>query len=241
MRWEQERAAAAALPEYRFDPCIAQPAQVDKYQMAAFDGNRYSVPRLFAFQTVTVKGYVDRVQVVAGGEVIAEHRRSYSRGEQVLEPRHYLAILSRKPAYLDHTAVFRDWQLPPRFDELRSQLESRHGHRTGARQYARVLQLLGEHPVERIEQAIERGCSASVPCVDAILREAGRLRATALDGCAAPSIEPERIPPVNVPRPDLCRFDLLLSPGEPNDECQSTAVAQEQFEAVTFAGHECRI
>lgn len=242
VRWEQERAAAAALPAYRFDPCIAQPAQVDKYQMVAFDGNRYSVPRTYAFQTVTIKGYVDRVQVVVGTEVVAEHRRSYGRGEQLLEPRHYLAILARKPAYLDHTSVFRSWHLPPRFDQLRSHLESRHGRHAGARQYARVLQLLGEHSVERIERAIECSRSADGPRVETIIRHAERLRAGAGEGDyrSKPSPMPERIPAVHVPRPDLCRFDLLLSLGERNDErCQPTLAAQEQSETIAVAGHEC--
>jgi hypothetical protein len=33
----------------------------------AYDTNRYSVPRRFAFQAVTVKGYVDWVVIVSGG------------------------------------------------------------------------------------------------------------------------------------------------------------------------------
>ena len=44
-----------------------------------FDGNRYSVPRRCAFRPVTVKGYVDRVEVVADGQVVARHARSYGR------------------------------------------------------------------------------------------------------------------------------------------------------------------
>jgi hypothetical protein len=45
-----------APPAVPFDPCIRQPAKVDKCQTPRFDGNRYSVPRRAAFQTVTVKG-----------------------------------------------------------------------------------------------------------------------------------------------------------------------------------------
>jgi len=46
---------------------------VDKYQTVAFDANRYSVPRPFAFRMVTVKGYVDRVVIVADGQAVATH------------------------------------------------------------------------------------------------------------------------------------------------------------------------
>ena len=41
---------------------------MDKYLTVRFDRNHYSVPRRWAFRAVTVKGYVDRVEVV--GEYI---------------------------------------------------------------------------------------------------------------------------------------------------------------------------
>src|SRR5262249_11839318 len=56
-RLAEDLAAAAPPPPHRFDPCVVRPGVVaDKYQSVAFDGNRYSVPRAFAFQMVTVKG-----------------------------------------------------------------------------------------------------------------------------------------------------------------------------------------
>ena len=46
------------------------------------------MPRSYAFATVTVKGYVEHVEVVAGDQVIARHTRSYAAGLQVLDPLH---------------------------------------------------------------------------------------------------------------------------------------------------------
>src|SRR5829696_8200141 len=117
-----------------------------------------SVPRGCAFRTVTVKGYVDRVEMVDGTAVVARHSRSYARDEQILDPLHYLATLGRKPAALDHAPVLRDWKLPASFLQLRETLEGRHGATAGARQYIRVLQLLAEHPLVRVQQAVE-ACS----------------------------------------------------------------------------------
>ena len=69
------RQGRATLPGHRFDPCVIHPAvPVDKYQTVAFDTTRYSVPRPFAFRMVTVKGYVDRVVIVAQGQAIARTR-----------------------------------------------------------------------------------------------------------------------------------------------------------------------
>src|SRR5262249_55014802 len=91
---------ALSLPPRPLDPCLYQPAKVDKYQMVRYETNRYSVPRAAAFQVVTVKAYVGHVEVVLGREVIASHPRSYGRHEQVLAPEHYLDHLDRRPAAL---------------------------------------------------------------------------------------------------------------------------------------------
>src|SRR5271166_2339442 len=124
----EDLAAASPLPKHRFDPCVIKPAvAVDKYQTIAFDGNRYSVPRAFAFQMVSVKGYVDRVVIVAHGQVVATHGRSFEKKTMILDPLHYLATLSRKPGALDHAPVFRDWKLPACFPSFRAELERLHG------------------------------------------------------------------------------------------------------------------
>ena len=61
-RFAEEQASAAPLPRHRFDPCVIRPAApADKYQTVAFERNRYSVPRPFAFQMVTMSW--DGVQV----------------------------------------------------------------------------------------------------------------------------------------------------------------------------------
>lgn len=64
-RFEHDRAKGLPLPERPLDPCIHQPAQVDKYQTIRFDTNRYSVPRNCAFRAATVKACVDHVEIVS--------------------------------------------------------------------------------------------------------------------------------------------------------------------------------
>ena len=97
-RLAEDLAVATPLPAHRFDPCVIRPAVVvDKYQTIAFDGNRYSVPRAFAFQMVAVHGYVDRVVITAHGQIVATHTRCLRKHEMILDPIHYLAALGRKP------------------------------------------------------------------------------------------------------------------------------------------------
>jgi hypothetical protein len=88
-RFAAERASALPLPQRSFEAAVSEVRHVDKYQTVAWEKNRYSVPRRHAFATVTVKAYVDRVEVIRDGVRIAQHERSYGQGEQVLDPLHY--------------------------------------------------------------------------------------------------------------------------------------------------------
>lgn len=205
----EERVQALPLPERPFDAAVSEPRHVDKYQTVAWEKNRYSVPRRHAFATVTVKAYVDRIEVVRDGQLVAQHQRSYGQGEQVLDPLHYLASLIVKPAYLDHADVYRNWRLPAAFTELREQFEERHGRMPGARHYARVLQLLAEHPLLRVEQAIvacRRDGVVTAERIASRCREASEASWLAIE-------ELRSIPAVQVPLPDLRQFDSLLSHG----------------------------
>jgi hypothetical protein len=215
-RLAADLAVATPLPAHRFDPCVIRPAApVDKYQTVAFEGTRYSVPRAFAFRMVTVKGYVDRVVIVAEGQVIATHARSFEERTMVLDPIHYLATLGRKPGALDSAPVFRDWKLPACFAALRGALEGLHGRLGGSRRFVRVLQLLGEHPLTRVTAAVEACQRESLTSAEAVIQRTRSLGAieAATRGGAAPPTESCTIPPVQVPLPDLSRFNQLL--GDP--------------------------
>jgi hypothetical protein len=185
---------------------------VDKYQTVAYDTNRYSVPRPFAFQMVTVKGYVDQVVIVAQGQVIARHVRSQVRQTMVLDPLHYVAELARKPGALDCAPVFRDWDLPPCFARFRAELEGLHGMLAGSRRFARVLQLLSEHPLARVRQAVEDCSREQLLSAEAVIQRARFLGAIAgaTGGGVPPSLEATAAARVHVPLPDLSRFDDLL-------------------------------
>lgn len=237
-RFEHDRAAALPLPARRFDPCVIQPATADKYQTVRFDRNSYSVPRRWAFRTVSVKGYVDRVEVVGDGAVVAAHARSYASGQKVLDPLHFLGTLEQKPAALDHAPVYRDWHLPAAFAELRGALVARLGPCVGTRHYIRVLQLLASHPVERLE-AVVAGCLARGE-LDAAIVTAGARRSggdgAPLQSDNALSLD---LAAVSVRPTDLAQFDRLLSRsptrGADHVRRDDRTVTQEQPEAPEVA------
>ena len=220
-RLAEELAAAVPLPPHRFDPCVIRPAApVDKYQTVAFDNNRYSVPRPVAFEPVAVKGYVGTVAIVARGEVVATHTRCLNQHQTIIDPAHYLAILDRKPGVLDAAPAFRDWSLPACFAAFRAALEDLHGPSPGTRRFVRVLQLLAEHPLARVRQAVEECIDEHVIDAETVIQRTRRRAASATRTSAAASELPasSAAADVQVPLPDLSRFDQLLGGHEDHAE-----------------------
>jgi transposase len=241
--FEQDKQAALALPPRPFDPFVPETAKVDKYQTVRFDTNRYSVPRRWAFETVTVKAYVDRIEVVSQTEVIARHPRSYARGEWIVEPQHYLAILGRRPAALDHSFVFTQWKLPACFDQLRADFEQREGPAAGARQYVRVLQLLAEYPMKVVQEAVvqcRRKATVNTDQILATVHRTGDRHSACGQTVPSGGNPPEAI---HIPIPTLNHFDLLLCArqGDLNDNGERATVVGGALEAVASADDPGRV
>jgi len=241
--FEQDKQTAMALPPHSFDPFVPASAKVDKYQAIRFDTNRYSVPRRWAFTSVTVKAYVHRIDVVSGDGVIARHARSYGRGEWIVEPRHYLAILGRRPAALDHSFVFDSWTLPACFEQLREDFEKRNGPMAGARQYVRVLQLLAEYPMKGVHDAIVQSRAKATVNADQIIATTHRFNERRLAAPAEASPEAKTSPTVQIPIPTLGHFDLLLSSrqGDIDEDGQRTTLTASAFETSASADDPGRI
>ena len=237
VRYNADQQAAQPLPRFPFDPCVQRTTKVDKYQTVVYDNNYYSVPRRFAFQTVTINAYVQKIVIVHNGQVIAEHPRSYHRDEHILDPLHYLVTLARHPAALDHSAVFCNWELPATFLELRRRLEERHGALAGVRHFIRVLQLHGCHSTQRINEAIIYFLSKGLADAELIsqrVERSGRKH----DATSAEEFD-QTIPgpQITVPRPDLNRYNQLLNQGDNGHVRERCATAEDKPAALALADH----
>jgi hypothetical protein len=152
----------------------------------------------------------------------------------VLDPLHYLAALDRKPGTLDHAPVFRDWELPAGFAAFRAALEQEHGAAAGGRRYARVLQLLVEHPLARVREAIEFCTQSAQISTEAIARRVQVLAAIATPGAVTKPFPGAAAPPeVHVPLPDLSRFDRLLGGHEPHDTSHYDSSTKQDIDQST--------
>ena len=140
-RMERDLDALLSLPPVAYDACGKQAGRVSSLSLVRYRTNDYSVPVAYGHRDVLVRGYVDRVVISCGSEVIARHPRSYERDDFVFDPIHYLPLLERKTGALDQAAPLQGWELPEEFSTLRRLLESRMGRR-GKREYVQVIRLL---------------------------------------------------------------------------------------------------
>jgi transposase len=102
-RFEQERARLRPLPAIPFDTDEIVPAVVNPHARIAFDGNRYSAPPQFVRRPITIRANRDELRLLHEGKVVAQHVRSYERGQLLVLPEHRLAALTlrqrpRQPA-----------------------------------------------------------------------------------------------------------------------------------------------
>ncbi len=69
-----------------FDGYVEKAARVRSTCLVQYATNRYSVPSRFAGELVSLRAYADRIVVVSGQNVIAEHKRRFTRNASYFEP-----------------------------------------------------------------------------------------------------------------------------------------------------------
>ena len=131
----------------------------------------------------------------------------------LIDPIHYLAILDRKPGVLDsprRVATGRCRRASPSSPRRSEEL---HGATPGARRFVHVLQLLAEHPLAQVRQAVEKNARADV-FIDAEAVAQRTRSLGAIESLTHPTAPETPASPtaagVQVPLPDLSRFDQLL-------------------------------
>ena len=112
-------------------------------------------------------------------------------------------------------------------------LEQNHGAQAGARRYIKVLQLLGEHPLERVRQAVEDCRRARVISAEAIIQRTRTLAASDAQARPAPlsAVESIVVSQVHVPLPDLSLFNQLLGSPTCRDDVHQEAFSSDADDA----------
>ena len=166
-RMERDLDALLPLPAAAYDACDQPASRVSSLSLVRYRTNDYSVPVAYGHRDVLVKGYVDRVVISCGAEIIARHPRSYEQDDFIFDPIHYLPLLERKTGALDQAAPLAGWKLPEEYATLRRQLEARMGQR-GQREFVRVLRLMEDFSHQEVHHAVQDALRLGAVGFDAV-------------------------------------------------------------------------
>jgi transposase len=110
-RFEQERKLLRPLPAIPFDTDEVVPAVVSPHARVAFDGNRYSAPPRFVRKPLTIRASRDELRLLHEGQLVAQHVRSYERGQLLVLTEHRLAArtLRQRPPQQALEQEFDAW------------------------------------------------------------------------------------------------------------------------------------
>jgi hypothetical protein len=166
--WEVFEAERPKLVRYagRFDGFHSVPASVSKTCLVRFDNNKYSVAASAVGRPVEVHAYADRIVIRQDGWIVAEHPRSFGRGDTVYDPWHYVPVLARKPGALRNGAPFKDWVLPAAMERVRRKLV---GADDGNRQMVDILTAVLTDGLPAVEAACAEAFANGVHSADVVL------------------------------------------------------------------------
>jgi hypothetical protein len=163
--WRREQPHLRALPAHDYACCHSAQVCLNPYSQITFETNHYSVPTDQAYRELTLKAYPLRVELWHGETLIARHLRCYGRGQDILDPLHYLPLLQQRPGAFRHAKPLRRWRAewPPVYEELLARLQAEKPDGQGLREFLQILNLHRAQPAEQMEQAIrlalEYGCA----------------------------------------------------------------------------------
>ena len=210
-RLAAERTTLRPLPSHPYPCCKTVSTRANHLALVSYATNRYSVPVERAHEKLTVRAYVDRIEISVGSELVAVHERCWERSQDRLNPYHYLSLLSRKPRAFAHARPIREWResWPAVFDIYFDELKRRHPTAEATRRFIDVLKM-GESYSEAqiagaLDEALRRSC-LDVADVGELLRRMTEVpvsRTTTL-------VEHPHLAAIQVKEPDLRCFDRLL-------------------------------
>jgi Mu transposase-like protein len=150
-----------------------------------------------------VHAYADRIVIRQDGRIVAEHPRSFDRGDTIYDPWHYVPVLARKPGALRNGAPFKDWVLPASMERVRRKLA---GVDDGNRQMVDILTAVLTDGLPAVEAACAEAVAQGVHSADVVINILARQRDP---GPPATILTPAALTLRHAPIADCARYDNL--------------------------------
>lgn len=148
------------LPDNPYPAVERVGVKVGKTPYVRFDLNDYSIPHGHVRRPLTVLAEPDRLRIVDGATVLADHRRSYDKGVQIEDPAHLAALVEEKKAARSHRTLDRLAKAAPASQDLLRRA-AENGAGLGAITAA-LGQLLEQYGADELEAAIKETLEGEV-------------------------------------------------------------------------------
>lgn len=155
----EEKTRLRRLPGTRFPGEERREVKAGKTPYVRFDLNDYSIPHDRTRRILSVWATHSRLRITDGIEVIAEHPRSFSRGEVIEQGEHIRALREQKRQARKHSGIDRLAAAAPSTKEL-FDIQAERSMNIGSltAQLLRVLDIYGSRDFEAaVQEAIDRG------------------------------------------------------------------------------------
>jgi len=190
---EKERQLLLPLPENDF-PCeTVQPVCSGKTPYVRFDLNDYTIPHDLVRKPLTLVADYRTVRVLDGQEQVAQHKRSWDKGEQVEDPAHIEKLQAEKREARMSRGRGRLNDVVPNIDQmLLAAMDRGIALNRATRQ---LLHLLDDYGEEAFKKAIELAMQRGTPTPSAV--------AYLLDQAQRQSQQPPAVPVTLPDRPGV--------------------------------------
>ena len=159
--FDVERRFLLPLPNNPFPTLERKELKARKQPYVRFDLNDYSVPHKCVGKQLVLLADEDKVRLLDGEEVVAEHKRSFSKKEQIENPKHIKELVESKRRAKEDTEKNRLAHTVPLSQELLAALAQRGESLKGC--IRDFLKLLDEHGAEKLEKAMQEALQSQTP------------------------------------------------------------------------------
>ena len=194
----EERAVLRALPAKRIEACKVFGVRVGAGSTVSVDRNVYSVSSKLIGEKVEVRLYAERIEVWHGREKRQEMPRLLGRGGNLVDYRHIVEWLVRKPGafaqYRYRAALFPCLYFRMAYDRLRQDVPVR-----ADKEYVALLDCAKNEGEEKTRAVLEAMLAANET------PRAAEVKARVTSGSTPPPVALGQVMPV-----DLAAYDALL-------------------------------
>ena len=197
----EEQPKLLALPDNPYPTNEREEVKIGKTPYARFDLNDYSLPHTHVRRTVIICATLATVSILDGvANLIAEHPRSFDKGQQIEEAAHIADLAASKKQARKHRGQDRLRTTAPTSQALLIQAAER-GYNMGSI-VSQLLQLLDDYGATELDAAIGIALSNGVPHPNAVRISLEKRRE-----------EHQLPPPIGVTLPDDKRVrELVIRP-----------------------------